>query len=452
MTKSQPSAREVAVRVLFQVFENRAYANLELDKALFSCTLNDLDRRLATELVYGTVKYKAHLDHILNTYLKKPLEKADPWTREILRLSLYQLIFLDRIPAHAVVNESVLLAKILTKKNKRQDKFINAVLRAYLREPNKTIWPDKKKNFAKWLSVYYSFPQWMIEEWLRQFGKSETESLCNWFNKTPDLSARVNTLKTTRNKLIDALKNKGIHAEMDERLPEAIHITGSGSLRDVSEFQSGDFILQDTSSMLVAHALGVKENDKVLDTCAAPGGKTTHIAQLMNDRGEIIACDIHEHRVALIEENKVRLGISSIQTKIQDATSLPSSFAGAFDVVLVDAPCSGLGVLNRRVDARWQKRKGDIKELVSLQETILDEAANAVRVGGHLVYSTCTTTEEENERQCKHFLENHPEFEPAPLPASFHRYQKNEDQHEVRIIPTVDNMDGFYIAKFERKS
>ncbi len=452
MIKPHSTARELAVRVLYQVFENRAYANLELDKALFSCTLNELDRKLATELVYGTVKYKDHLDYILNVYLKKPIYKADPWTRQILRVSIYQMVFLDRIPPHAIVNEAVMLAKTFTKKNKQQDKFINGVLRSYLREPDKIKWPNKKKNYAKWLAVYYSFPQWIIEEWLKQFGKADTESLCRWFNKTPDLQARVNTLKTDSTTLMQSLKRKNILAKMDQRVPEAIRLYDSGSLRDLPQFVNGEFILQDTSSMLVAHALDVHEGDNVLDACAAPGGKTTHIAQLMNDSGQIIACDIHEHRVALIEENKKRLGISCIHTRIQDATDFPDDFKNNFDVVLVDAPCSGLGVLNRRADARWQKRRSDINDLVSLQEAILTSAANTVKIGGHLVYSTCTTTEEENEKQCQKFLVQHPNFIPSTLPEIFKPYQKSEENHEVRIIPTVDDMDGFYIAKFERRS
>lgn len=451
MIKPHSTARELAVCVLYQVFENRAYANLELDKALFSCTLNELDRKLATELVYGSVKYKAHIDYILNAYLKRPIDKADPWTRQILRSSIYQMVFLDRIPPHAVVNEAVSLAKKLTKKNKQQDKFINGVLRAYLREPNKVKWPDKKNNFAKWLAVYYSYPQWIIEEWLRQFGKEDTESLCKWFNKTPDLQARVNTLRTDRATLVQRLKKQGIQAKIDQRVPEAISLYDSGSLRQLTQFQTGDFILQDTSSMLVAHALNVHEGDNVLDVCAAPGGKTTHIAQLMNDNGKIVACDIHKHRVALIEENKIRLGISSITTKVQDASNLPASFKDVFDVVLVDAPCSGLGVLNRRADARWHKRRSDIKDLVLLQESILNSAANTVKVGGHLVYSTCTTTKEENECQCERFLEQHPNFTPSALPERLKPYQKNDNYHEVRIVPTVDDMDGFFIARFERR-
>ncbi len=451
MTEAKSSAREVAVRVIYQIFEKRAFTNLELDKALFSCELNHLDKKLATEIVYGTVKYKNHIDHILSFYLNKPLAKADAWTRQILRMSVYQLIFLDRVPPHAIVNEAVKLSRVFTKPQKRQDKFINGVLRNIVRKERKVLWPDRNKDFRKYISLYESYPLWLVDLWLDNFSQDEVEKLAKWFNRTPYMWARLNSLKCDRENLKILWQQEGLSYSESPQLTEAFIIKDSNSVRGLASFQNGLFSLQDLSSMYVAHALKPESGDEVLDCCAAPGGKSTHLASLMKNDGVILATDIHPHRVSLIKEASKRLGADIVETKVQDATRLPIDWTERFDKVLVDAPCSGLGVLHRRADARWHREEAAISELVALQRQILENAARTVKKDGVLVYSTCTMIPAENEAQCDWFLENHPNFMPDALPNLFQPYLNNAP-HMACFSPLRDGMDGFFVARFKRRN
>ncbi|MFP5527779.1 16S rRNA (cytosine(967)-C(5))-methyltransferase RsmB [Peptococcus simiae] len=441
-------ARDLAVQILYAVDEEGAYTNLELDKALFSCELSAEDKGLVTELVYGTVTYRDHLDYVLAKYSNKPLKKLDSYTHKILRMALYQLIFLDRIPDHAVVSEAVNTAKRLQGKHQQADKFINAILRNYLKDDQPVKWPDKRKNAAGYLAKYYSFPQWIVDTWLKEYGKAGAEALCQYMNARPPLLARVNTLQIQPDALIKKLAQEGVRADRLNQVPEGLILYTPGGLRQVKSFQAGDFIIQDASSMLVAHALDPRPGEHIADLCAAPGGKTTHVAALMKDQGRVDAFDLHPHRVQLIKENRDRLGISSIEARVQDAQTLEAQ--GTYDRVLVDAPCSGLGVLNRRPDARWHRRRQQVPDLVNLQAAILDKAAVALKEGGTLLYSTCTTFRAENEDQCQHFLDRHPDFRPVPLPDLLQPYVLEGASHICRILPQRDRMDGFFIAKFRK--
>lgn len=441
-------ARDIAVQVLYAVDVEGAYTNLELDKALFSCDLPTQDKGLITELVYGTVTYRDHLDFVLQNYSNKPVKKMDGLTRQILRMAFYQLLFLDRIPAHAAVNEAVNTAKRLQNKHQRSDKFINAILRRYLADEGSIQWPDRRKNTAGYFAKYYSFPQWMVDTWLKEYGKAGAEQFCQYMNAKAPLVARVNTLRVSREQLIDDLAKENISAIPLDAIPEALVLQTPGSLRNIKAFQEGKFIIQDTSSMLVAHALSPQAHDRIADLCAAPGGKTTHIAALMQDKGRVDAFDLHAHRVQLIQENARRLGITCIEASVQDGTQFSADVP--YDRVLVDAPCSGLGVLNRRPDARWHRRRQQIPDLVALQGQLLDRAAEAVKPGGILLYSTCTTLCAENEDQTEAFLARHPEFVPEPLPELLSPFLSEDGANDCRIIPQRDQMDGFYLAKFRK--
>ena len=445
---SKHNSRELALKILFQVNEEGAYANLALDKALFSCKdLDPRDRGLITEIVYGSVKYRGKLDYVLNQFAKTKVKKMDHWTRNNLRMALYQIMFLDKVPDSAAVDESVKLAK----KYGRSDKFVNAVLRNYLRGKDTMQWPDKTKQPVEYLCVEYSFPQWMVERFVRQYGMADTEKLLQYYNQPAPLWIRTNTLKISREALKTQLEQEGIVVSESRYTPEGLQIHSAVNLHQLKAFQQGLFTVQDESSMLVALAAEPDKDMRILDVCSAPGGKSTHMAQLMKNTGSIYACDIHKHRLELIEENCKRLGITNIKTVEQDGTVLTRRWQEPFDVIVCDVPCSGLGVLGRRADARWSKESEDIAGLCGIQKRILEEAAQLVVPGGTLIYSTCTITPEENQDMVEQFLARHPEYEADGTITDCWLNMDKETNGYVQFLPFIDDMDGFFIARMVRK-
>lgn len=442
------TSRSLAYEVLYEVIENGAYANLLLDKALFSSTLTPIDKKFATEIVYGTIKYLRHLDHVLSFYVKRDLKITDHSARIILEMSAYQMLFMDRVPSHAVINEAVELIKGLNKAHLAN--FINGTLRSLDRDECFILWPDKK-NKTKYLATYYSFPEWIIDIFMMRAKAKGAEAMCKYFNAPSALWIRTNTLKTTRDDLVKSLEDEGIETILSKKTDEGILLKNSGSIRDLTSFNKGEFLVQDESSMLVAHALSPKKSERILDVCAAPGGKTTHIAALMENQGELIACEVQKHRLGLIKENAKKLGIEIIAPKLLDARHLPAKWQASFDRVLVDAPCSGLGVLNRRADARLRKHRYQIGELVKIQEKILDEAARVLKTGGILVYSTCTITKEENEKQVEAFLKRHPDFSLDEDLAKALPNVSGIKGGMKQFLPHLDGVDGFFIARFIKR-
>jgi 16S rRNA (cytosine967-C5)-methyltransferase len=448
MTKKQPGSRELALQILYQVNEEGAYANLALDKALFPCTwLDPRDRGFITEIVYGSVKNRGKLDYVLNQFASTKVNKMDKWTRNLLRLSLYQILFLDKVPDSAAVNEAVKLAKHYG----HVDKFVNAVLRNILRGMDGIQWPDKAKDPVQYLMVQYSFPQWMVERFIRQYGLEDAERLCDWYNQPAAMWIRTNTLKTTRAELKQILEKEGLTVNESRHTPEGLKIENAVNLHKLKSFQQGLFTVQDESSMLVALAAEPAPGQRVLDVCSAPGGKTTHMAQLMKNKGTIYACDIHKHRLDLIAENCKRLGISNVELVQQDGTKLTKRWQEPFDVVLCDVPCSGLGVLGRRADARWAKESEDIAGLCKIQKKILEEAAQLVVPGGTLIYSTCTIAPEENQEMVKAFISEHPEYELDETLTDCWLDVDKEETGYVQFLPFIDDMDGFFIARMMRR-
>ena len=448
MTKKQPGSRELALQILYQVNEEGAYANLALDKALFPCTwLDPRDRGFITEIVYGSVKNRGKLDYVLNQFASTKVNKMDKWTRNLLRLSLYQILFLDKVPDSAAVNEAVKLAKHYG----HVDKFVNAVLRNILRGMDGIQWPDKAKDPVQYLMVQYSFPQWMVERFIRQYGLEDAERLCDWYNQPAAMWIRTNTLKTTRAELKQILEKEGLTVSESRHTPEGLKIENAVNLHKLKSFQQGLFTVQDESSMLVALAAEPAPGQRVLDVCSAPGGKTTHMAQLMKNKGTIYACDIHKHRLDLIAENCKRLGISNVELVQQDGTKLTKRWQEPFDVVLCDVPCSGLGVLGRRADARWAKESEDIAGLCKIQKKILEEAAQLVVPGGTLIYSTCTIAPEENQEMVKAFISEHPEDELDEALTDCWLDVDKEETGYVQFLPFIDDMDGFFIARMMRR-
>lgn len=442
-------ARNTAIHILHEVHTGGAYANIALVKHLRRENLSEQDRRFVTELVYGAVKAGDTLDWILRRYINRPLKKIPPMVCEILRLGIYQLFYLDKVPSSAACNTAVELTKKYS--HAGTVKFVNAVLRTAVREPERAKFPDAKGQEVTALALAEQHPEWLIRRWAKNFGLEETRALCRFNNGKPRLSLRTNTLKTSREDLLKALAELGIKTEESRLAPEGIIISEHGALDELAPLRDGLCQVQDESSMLVAHVLAPKPGDFVIDCCSAPGGKTTHIAALMENRGHIIAGDVFEHKLARINDNAKRLGIDIIETRLLDARDVGGQFTDRADKVLVDAPCSGLGVLRRKPDARWNKREADIAKLPDLQLEILQSAARAVKVGGSIVYSTCTIESAENNAVVEKFLQQNPNFSLEDT-GSLLPLTKRADEKMVQLYPQRDGTDGFFIAKMKRCS
>lgn len=441
------NARETAIKVLQAVHQEGAYANVALAQSLRRENLTDLERRFATELVYGIVKAGDTLDWMLGRYLNRPLDKIPPMIVEILRLGIYQLFFLDKIPVSAACNESVKLAKKYG--HQGTVRFVNAVLRTAAREPERASFPRGEGNALQRLALETEHPAWLVEEWLKRFGEAETRRLCAFNNEPAVLSLRTNTLRMDREQLLTRLQSAGIEARASAWAPEGVLCSDHGRMDDMAALQEGLCQAQDESSMQVAHVVAPLPGEFIIDACSAPGGKATHLAALMQDRGRVVAADIYPKKLARIEENAARLGIKSIEALCCDAREIGQRYQGQADRLLLDVPCSGLGVLRRRPDARWRKKKEEIRDLPALQQEIFRGAAAAVKPGGVLVYSTCTIHPAENEAVVEGFLSDHPAFS---LEMTGHFLPlKKRDVPMVQFYPQRDGIDGFFIARLRRR-
>ncbi|MEB3101238.1 16S rRNA (cytosine(967)-C(5))-methyltransferase RsmB [Ferviditalea candida] len=448
------SAREVALEILTRVAEDQAYSNLLLNQTLERYKLERLDASLVTEIVYGTIQRNNTIDHFLQRFVNKGLEKLQPWVSSLLRLSFYQLYYLDRIPPHAVVHEAVEIAK--KKGHRGISGLVNGVLRNVLRSREELTIPDNLPP-VKRIALQHSHPEWMVSKWIKQYGERTAEQICASNNEPPKSSIRVNTLKLERTALLERLRNQGLQAEASEIAASGIVARSGGNLALAEGYAAGEFSIQDESSMLVSEITDPQPGMQVLDCCAAPGGKTTHLAEKMHDMGTIWANDVHEHKKKLIEAQAGRLGLNCIRTQVTDAAHLSERFAeGSFDRILLDAPCSGLGVIRRKPDVKWSKSEREIAGITDIQFSILSDIRNLLKPGGVLVYSTCTLMREENEGMIARFLEQFPEFEPDPeleamLPEPV-REKAMLSAGMVRILPHHFHSDGFFIARLKRKS
>ena len=439
-------AREAALKIMAAVHQQGAYANVALAKELRQGNLSDMDRRFVTELVYGAVKAGETLDWIIKKYLARPWGKVHPLVQEILRLGAYQLRYMDKVPASAACNESVELAKKFA--NMGAAKFVNGVLRSMVREPEKGNFPAGKGKATLQLALSEQHPEWLVRRWIKEFGYDEAKKLCHFDNEQAPLAVRTNTLKTSPSELFLQLASLGVEATKSQLVDEGYVLEGYGSLDNLAPLQEGYCQVQDESSMLVAHVVDPQPGDFVLDVCSAPGGKTTHLAALMENRGRIVACDIYEHKLSRVMENAARLGINIIEPMLRDAREIQHDFARQADRVLVDAPCSGLGVLRRKPDSRWRKTEKLLQELPKLQLSILQSAAECVRPGGILVYSTCTIAKEENQDVVESFLAANKDFK---LEHTGSRLPVPRDAEMVHLYPQRDGTDGFFIACMRRK-
>jgi ribosomal RNA small subunit methyltransferase RsmB len=445
------NAREAALKVLVDTEEKGAYSNIALNKLLNGVDFNPMDKSLVTELVYGTLKNKILIDYYISSFSKIKLKKISFWILNILRIGIYQLLFSDKIPVSAACNESVKLAKKYG--HSASSGFVNAILRNVARTGQNIKLPDRELDISMYLSVKYSHQKWMVDLILKEHGEEFTEELLLADNEVPKLSLRTNTLKTDRKSLIEILTLEGAKAVESSFTPEGIVVEGLASPANSKVFEKGYFQVQDESSMLVARVISPKKADLVVDVCSAPGGKTTHIAQLMNNEGRILAFDIHPHKLELVRENAKRLGINIIETFEQDAEIKVDSLVGKADCVLVDAPCSGLGIIRRKPDIKWTRKPEDIGSLNKIQADILKTSSSYVKPGGTLVYSTCTILREENQGTVNDFLSRNKDFYIESVEAFLEEPLKKYVSPEgyLQLYPNVQGADGFFICRLKRK-
>ncbi len=434
-----------------------AYADAALDKALRGATLSAVDRRLVTELVYGSVRRQRSLDALIDQLAQKAANQQPPDLRTILHLGLYQLRYQERIPASAAVNTTVQLAK--ENGFPGLAGFVNGLLRQYIRLGSKR--QDEESSVhpvtdplqlpaepVERLGILHSYPNWIVELWLEQLGMAETEQLCEWMNQSPVIDLRVNRLRTDIEEVEAALQSGGVLVRRVPHLPEALRLIGStGPIQQLPGFDKGWWTVQDSSAQLVAHLLNPQPNEVIVDACAAPGGKTTHIAELMGE-GTVWACDRAASRLRKLQENTKRLQLQSIQICVGDSRNL-SQFKNSADRVLLDVPCSGLGTLHRHADARWRQTPGSVRELSVLQAELLQHTSTWVKPGGILVYATCTLHPLENEAVIQSFLHHHPNWSIEPPvdspPAAF-----ATPQGWVKVWPHRHQMDGFFMVRLKK--
>jgi len=433
--------REVALRILRRVEVDRSFLDRLLD-AERSRGRSPEDKNLLQELTSGTVKRQLRLDWVLGRFLHRPLQELTPWIRNILRLGAYQLLFLDRIPHYAVVNESVELAKRYGHRGTSQ--LVNAVLRRLIREADRIAYPDREADPVAHLSVVGSHPEWMVRRWITRYGLEEAERLCDANNARPTVSIRANTLKVDPEALADGLRSESVATTPSPWLEEFLEVRGNGHLWETWAFRDGWFQPQDPSAGFASLLLAPRPGERILDMCSAPGGKTTHLAQCMRNDGEIVALDVHEGRLRELEENVRRLGVTIVRAVRADARAYTDR---PFDRILIDAPCSGLGVLRRRADARWHRREEDIPQLADLQRGLLACAARLLCAGGVLVYSTCTIEPEENEEAVHAFLRAHEDFRLEPASSSI---PSDLAEKCVHTLPHRHGIDGTFTARMRR--
>ncbi len=439
-------ARAVAARVLERVESEGAFADLALDGELSRAAVGPRDSGLATELVFGTLRWQRYLDWILAPHSRRRLESLDPRPRVLLRMTAYQLAFLERIPPFAAVDDAVGLARQRAKPGVPE--FVNAVLRSFVRRGAREREPAPPRDPVEALALRCSFPTWLAERWVARYGTDDAAALMRAMNERPPLTLRANTLRTTRKALAARLcDEEQIEPTPTRYAPEGLVVAQGGRPAAWRAFVDGDFAVQDEASILVARLLAARPGDVAADVCAAPGTKTTHLAQLMENRGRILAFDPQPARLALVSDTAARLGVTIVEAHRGAVEALAPGFAETCDAVLVDAPCSNLGVLRRNPEVKWRRAPGEIAASAARQREILAAAATMVKPGGRLVYATCSLEPEENEQLVAAFLEGRVDFAndpPSDFPLAL------DPDGVLRCLPHRHGTDGFTAMRLRR--
>ncbi len=444
ITEKVMDARRLAVAVLDRVFRTDGYADVILDAYLTEVDLSSRDRALASELVYGTLRWKKWLDYMLRHAYHKDWSEVPARVRLILEVGLYQILFLTRIPDHAAVNESVKAA--FDEKGRAWGRVVNAVLRAIIRNPDLRTPPPVDENPVRAIAVRWSHPEWLVQRWIDTWGVERTLSLCRANNQRPRMGIRVNRMKGTKDDVLEAIRGCGLNAEPSDFLDAFFTLRKGGDLLRFPAFEDGLFSVQDESAGFVGKLMNPQRGERIIDLTAAPGGKAMHMAELAHDQLTIVAVDVHMNRVLKIRENQERLGLKSIHAVVADGRR----FGGkAVDKVLVDAPCSGLGVIRKRGELRWRRKPGDIPKMVTIQKELLRSGAAMLQKDGILVYSTCTILPEENVAVANHFLQENPDFT-VEKAHSFVDSRVVSPQGFVETWPDRHGMDGSFAVRFRR--
>ncbi len=423
--------REIALKIVYDIDVKKGYSNIVVDEYLNKNRerLNTKDINLISEIVYGIIQRKLTIDTIIQKYSKIKINKISKWILNILRIGAYQILFLDKIPKSAAVNESVNLTK---KYGYKSVSFVNAVLRKIQKSDYEEL--NKIKDNIQRISKLYSMPEWIVEKFLEQYNIKQVEEICKYSVSKPKLTIRINTLKTTKQEIIKILEEKDIEYK-ETILEDFIYLEKIKNISQLNIFKNGLITVQDMGAGKIPKILAPKEDEIVLDACSAPGGKTTYLAQLMKNKGKIIAWDIHLHRVNLVEQTAKRMGIQIINASVNDATIFKEELVSKFDKILLDVPCLGLGVMKRKPDIKWQRKKEDIEQITNIQKSILQNCLKYLKKDGELVYSTCSIIKEENQDIVQSVIKNEKDYEKVL---------------EETILPNEIN-DGFYISKIKRK-
>ncbi len=439
--------RKLALEALYKIDKEEAYSNIVLDELLNKNRnmLSNKDINFISELVYGVTTWKLTLDTIIQKYSKIKIKKISPWVINILRIGAYQIVFLDKVPKSAAVNESVNLCK---KYGGKSVGFVNAILRKV--EKSDYLELFEIKNEIEKISKTTSMPEWIVRELNKEFDPEKVNEICENSNLKPKITIRINNLKITKNELKKSLQSKEIEVE-DGIIEDFLYLKNVKNITNLDEYKKGLFTMQDESAGLTALVLNPKEGESILDCCSAPGGKTTYIAELMNNNGNIKAWDLYKHRLDKVQENSKRLGIDIIKTEENDATVLKEEYIEKFDKILIDAPCLGLGVIKRKPDIKWQRKFEDVEEISKIQEKILNTCSKYLKKGGILVYSTCSIIQSENEKIVENFLKSE-SFELEEINNVNIENLKNKITKKgiIKLYPS-ENMDGFFISKLIKK-
>lgn len=446
--------REIALKILYKIDKEKSYSNIALDEIIKQNKkkLNEKDIGLISQIVYGVTSWRLTLDDIIKKYSKIKLKKISPWILNILRMSIYQIIFLDKIPKSAAVNEGVNLAKRYG--HTSSSKFVNAILRKVTKKDYEDMF--EIENDLDRISKITSMPMWIIEELLKEkMPIDKIEEICKNSNNKPKISIRVNKLKTTKQELKEKLKNQGLNIE-EGILSDFLILNKVKNIEQMEEFKQGLFTVQDEAAGLTILILNPKRQEKILDACSSPGGKTTYISELTKDTAKIKAWDIHKHRTKLVQDVAKRLEINNIETQINDATIYKEEYKEVFDKILLDVPCLGIGVLKRKPDIKWQRKKEDIDKIKKVQYQILNNCSKYLKKGGELVYSTCSIIREENIAIVEEFLKQNLNFQLQKI-----KLPENEKEGEIyfkkflldeRYLQVYQNekTDGFFICKMKK--
>ncbi len=440
-------ARHAAVTALLRIQEQGGYSNIVLDELLEHQALPPTERAMTARLVYGVTERRLTIDYLLNKLSSTPVKQMSPAVREILRVGVYQLQFTDGVPAFAAINECVSLTRAFG--CGRLSGFVNGVLRAVQREADRLL--NELPDTDKGLEIRYSCPRAHIRAWRQAYGDARMRGLLESLNDAPPAYIRVNTCRTTTEKLTAVLTDAGVICTPIVGLPNALCVSPAQALHRLPDEIKSHFYYQDAASQWCCFALGAQPDERVADVCAAPGGKSLTVAQYMHDRGVIEAADLYEQKCAIINRRAAEYGFTCIKAERRDASLAPADErVGQFDRVICDAPCSGMGVVRRKPEIRY-KDPAEFADLPALQLQILSQASKLVRVGGILQYSTCTLRPEENEQVAEAFLAVHPDFCPRPLPLDTCFVQAGLPvSHQITLFPHIHGTDGFYIASFVR--